>query len=92
VTVPSSRAQRRLARTDSVQAIFGADTEAALDLLELVELAWHDCYDEVTPPDAVVADILICSQGRMADLARACRLAVQDYRDLRLWADGLRAQ
>jgi len=90
VSGPSSRADRRRERRPVVEELFGDDTEAALDVLELTELAWHDCYGEVTPPDPVIDDIYVCSQGRLADLARAARLAVQDYRDLRVWADGLR--
>jgi hypothetical protein len=65
--------------------------EAALDLLELTELAWHDCYGEVTPPDDVIADILVCSKGTLAGLASAARLAVQDARDLRVQADHVRS-
>jgi hypothetical protein len=54
VTVRTSRADRRRARTTDVTALFGENAAAALDLLELTELAWHDCYGEVTPPDGVV--------------------------------------
>jgi hypothetical protein len=73
-----------------LEELLGDDVEAALDVLELTEFAWHDCYGEVTPPDAVVDDIVVCSQGQLADLARAARLAVADSRDLRVWADDLR--
>jgi hypothetical protein len=90
VTVPTSRADRRRQRGRAAQALFGKDAEAALDLLELAEFAWHDCYGEVSPPDEVIEDIYVCSQGRIADLARAARLAVQDTRDLRIEADRLR--
>jgi hypothetical protein len=62
-----------------------------LDLLELTELAWHDCYQEISLPDPVIEDILVCSQGDLAGLVRAARLAVEDYRDLRLAADEVRA-
>ena len=92
VTVPTSRAIRRRQRQVAAQELFGDNAEAALDILELAEFAWHDCYGEVTPPDAVIDDIYVCSQGRLADLARATRLAVEDYRDLRLWADDVRAR
>jgi len=91
VTVPTSRAERRQQRRPRAEELLGSDAEAALDILELTEFAWHDCYGEVTPPEAVVNDIYVCSQGRLADLARAARLAVQDYRDLRVQADHLRA-
>jgi hypothetical protein len=92
VTVPTSRADRRRQRQPTVETLFGENAEAALDILELIEFAWHDCYGEVTPPDSVIDDIFVCSRGRLADLARAARLGVEDYRDLRLWADDLRAR
>jgi hypothetical protein len=65
--------------------------DAALDLLELTELAWHDCYGEITPPEKVIDDILVCSRGDLGELAQAARLAVEDYRDLALRADDVRA-
>ncbi len=86
----SSRASRREDRRPRVQALFGDAAIAALDMLELTELAWHDCYGEVCPPDAVVEDILTVSEGRLDLLASAARLAVEDFRDLRLQADDLR--
>lgn len=92
MTVPTSQAARRAERRTRAEELFGEDAESALDILELTEFAWHDCYQEVTPPDAVIDDIFVCSQGNLADLARAARLAVRDSRDLRLWADGLRGQ
>ena len=63
---------------------------AALDLLELVEFAWHDCYGEITPGEDVVEDILTCSQGDLAQMIRCARLAVTDARDLRITADRMR--
>ena len=65
------------------------DAEAALDLLELVELAWHDCYGEVTPDDRVIDDILAASRGRLDLPIGAARLAVADWRDLRGVADDI---
>ena len=88
VTV-NSRAYRREQRRAAVRALFEADADAALDVLELTEFAWHDCYGEVSPPGEVVSDILTVSQGRLDLLARAARLAVEDYRDLRMQADGI---
>ena len=82
---------RRQARQSRADEMFGADASAALDLLELTEFAWHDCYGDVSPPDGVVDDIFVCSEGRLADLVRAARLAVEDSRDLRLWADRFRS-
>jgi hypothetical protein len=92
VTVPSSRADRRRSRQPTVLDLFGEDVEAAQDILELTEFAWHDCYDEITPPDAVLDDIYVCSRGSLAELARAARLAVTDFRDVRLWAEDLRSR
>ncbi len=66
--------------------MFGADSDSALDALELTELAWHDCYAEVMPPEGVVDDILAVSGATLPGLLRAARLAVQDPRDLRVVA------
>jgi len=86
------RAARRAARAPQVEAVLGKfQASAALDVLELTEFAWHDCYQEISPPDSVIDDILVCSRGELAGLARAARLAVEDYRDLRLAADAIRA-
>jgi len=85
------RAARRVEREPAVQASFGLDrAAAALDLLELLELAWHDCYAELTPPVDVINDVLVVARGDMSTLARAARLAVEDSRDLRLAADEVR--
>jgi len=92
VTVPTSRAGRRQQRRARAEELLGKNADAALDILELTEFAWHDCYGDATPPDAVIDDIYVCSQGRLPDLARAARLAVEDYRDLRVQADHLRGQ
>ena len=72
-------------------ALFGTDAPAALDLLELLELAWHDCYGEIPPADDIMADVLVMSEETLSGLVRACRLAVTDWRDLRVAADHLRA-
>lgn len=86
-----SRADRRRDRTQSVVAAFGDDqAPIALDLLELTELAWHDCYGEVTPPEDVIADILLLSRGRIERLVQVARLAVTDWRDLKVAADAFR--
>ena len=86
------RVARRSARAEHVRAVVGtADTQAALDLLELVDFAWHDCYGQLTPPDEVIDDILTCSRGDLTAMVRAARQAVEDARDLRLSADAIRA-
>jgi hypothetical protein len=87
------RAARRASREAVVVKSFGSDrSAAALDLLELVELAWHDCFGESTPPDEVIDDILVVARGDFASLASASRLAVEDWRDLRVAADRVRQQ
>jgi hypothetical protein len=70
-----------------VIAAFGPDlAPAALDLLELVELAWHDCYGEITPGEDLVDDLLLLSDGRLDQLVRAARSGVADWRDLKVAA------
>lgn len=87
-----SRADRREQRSQRARDLFAADADVALDVLELTELAWHDCYGEVSPPDAVIEDIWLVSQGDLRELVRAARLAVTDFRDLRVSADQLRGR
>jgi hypothetical protein len=65
-------------------------TPSALDLLEIVELAWHDCYREITPPEDIIDDLLLLSRGQLDRLVSACRLAVTDWRDLKVAADLIR--
>jgi hypothetical protein len=87
------RSARRLERQPRVEGAFGKDAApAVLDLLELTELAWHDCYAEISPPEDVVDDILLCAQADLAKAVRAARLAVEDVRDLRMWAQALRSE
>jgi hypothetical protein len=86
--------QRRRERRPEVEALFGPQrAEAALDLLHLADMAWHDCYpkDLAIDPD-VLADILLCSRGDLAELISVAREAVIDFRDVRLAADALRAE
>ena len=60
------------------------------EAVALMEMAWHDCYGEVTPPDNVIEDVLLCSQGTLGGLITAAHLAVIDGRDLSVWAESLR--
>jgi hypothetical protein len=86
-----SREQRRAERQDRVVAVFGqGGAAAALDVLELTEYAWHDCYGEITPSEELVDDMLLLSEGDLAKLIRAARLAVTDWRDVKLWAQSVR--
>lgn len=85
-----SRADRRADRSQRAKSEFGRDAEAALDLLELIEFAWHDCYDEITPSEQIVDDMFVVARGSLAGFIQAARLAVEDFRDLRLTADRVR--
>ena len=88
-----SRVERRAERRDKCVAVFGDDrAETTLDLFEILEFGWHDCYQEITPPSQVIDDILVCSEGSLAKMIRAVHLALADWRDLRLQADDRRAR
>ncbi len=85
------RAERRKDREARVIAVFGEQRAPhALDLLELTELAWHDSYGEVTPPEDIVEDMLLLSEGNIEQLIQAARLAVVDWRDLKVAAEKAR--
>jgi hypothetical protein len=84
-----SRAERRAERETRVVKAFGTElAPRVLDLLEVMELAWHDCYGEISPPDAIIDDILLLSDGQLSRLIELVRLAVLDWRDVRVAADG----
>ena len=88
------RAERWVERKPRVVAVFGDDAEtlqAVQHLLELLELAWHDVYREITPSQVIVDEVLLCSRGTLGGLVEAARLAVLDRRDLHMWAASLRA-
>jgi hypothetical protein len=89
--VALSRHERRDAARDRATREFGDDVEPALDLIELLELAWHDTHGEITPPRDVLEDVWLVAAGDVGRLASASRLAVADRRDLRLAADEVRA-
>jgi len=89
--VAVGRAQRRAERQARFNEVFGAKAKVALDLTEVLEFAWHDCYQELTPPDDVIEDILICSEGSVEKMIGVVRLAITDWRDLRIWADDIRS-
>jgi hypothetical protein len=82
-----SRRERREAARGRASVELGADADAALDLLELLELAWHDCHGDTTPPPQVLEDVWRAAGGDLAGLVSAARLAVTDRRDLRVAAD-----
>lgn len=85
------RAERRAGRHVLIAPAFPAEqVEAALDLIELLDLAWHDCYGEAAPPQSVIDDVLTVAHGDLRELVQTARLAVIDWRDLRLAADSIR--
>jgi hypothetical protein len=86
-----SRDERREAARDRATLEFGDQADAALDLLELLELAWHDSHGDPAPPTDVVEDVWLVAAGDLGRLSSASRLAVTDWRDLRLAADEVRA-
>ena len=91
--VTVGRAERWREREPRVSAIFGDDGETqrrVAAVFELMEMAWHDCYGDVSPPEEVVDDVLLCSGGKLGGLIDAAQLAVIDWRDLRLQANDLR--
>jgi hypothetical protein len=92
--VAVGRAARWSERKPRAAAVFGGDEDtlrAVAQLFELMEMAWHDCYGEVTPSERIVDDVLLCSQGTLSGLIAAAQLAVVDRRDLVVWASTLRA-
>lgn len=88
--MPDPRAERRAARRTQVAVMFADGTDRALDLLELLEMAWHDTYDVSTPPEEVINDVLFLSQGSLRSLIRWVRVAVTDYQDVRVAAEAAR--
>jgi hypothetical protein len=86
--------QRRMERRRRIEADFPAShVEAALDLLHLTDMAWHDCYgpEELALPDLVLEDILLLADGGLVALISIARQAVIDFRDTQMEADALRA-
>lgn len=86
----TSSDDRREARRPRATKHFGSQAHAALDTLALLDLAWHDCYEESSPPERIVEDIWLVSDGDLASFVSAAHLAVIDFRDLRMNADAVR--
>jgi hypothetical protein len=62
--VTIGKAARRAERAPPAESVLvKPQAPAALDLVELLEFAWHDTDGEITPPDDVILNILICSRG-----------------------------
>lgn len=87
--------QRRRERLPRIEAMFaGNQAQAALDLLHLADMAWHDCFGprELEVPSDVLDDVLLLAKGDLAMLVSVARAAVIDYRDVRVAADAERAK
>ena len=85
---------RRRERRPRVEEQFGTRrVDAALDLLHLMDMAWHDCYGprELEVPPEVLDDVLLLADGDLAKLVRLALAAVVDFRDVRLAADDRRS-
>lgn len=86
------RRERFAAIRPRVVELFGDSvetTERVEHVLTLMEMAWHDCYGEITPPDDVLENVLACSEGTLEGLIDAAHLAVIDSRDLAVRASSL---
>jgi hypothetical protein len=80
-------------RRPRLVAVFGeALADTVIGVLTLTEMAWHDCYGEISPPETIIDDILLCSDGNLVKLISAAKLAVEDSRDLMLWAADVRGK
>jgi hypothetical protein len=90
--VETGRAGRREAARPRATVEFGRLAEPALDLFELLELAWHDCYGEISPPAEILEAVWVLADGNLGRLAVGARLAVTDVRDLRVAADEVQAR
>jgi hypothetical protein len=88
-------AQRREERRQSIEATFPSNhVEAALDLLHLTDMAWHDCYgpEDLALPDHIVEDVLLLADGGLVALVSIAHQAVIDFRDVQVAADNRRSQ
>ena len=89
------RRERFESRKPRVIAVFGSNERVlrhVYGIFELMEMAWHDCYSELSPPEDVVDDVLLCSEGTLEGLVDAAHLAVIDWRDVKLAAAELRSR
>jgi len=91
--VAVSRGDRRLERRSRAEGFFAPESiDAVLDLFEVMELAWHDLYGDVAPPEDLLDDVMLLSEGRLDRLVATVRLALADWRDVRVAASERRSQ
>lgn len=87
-----SRAERRRDREPRVRALFSEEhVGPVLDLFEILEYAWHDAHGDITPAEDIVDDVLLLSEGSIDRLIQVVRLAVADWRDVKVQAAQRRA-
>jgi hypothetical protein len=82
-------------RRQRIETTFpSSHVEAALDLLHLTDMAWHDCYgpEDLALPDRVLEDVLLLADGGLVALVRIAHQAVIDFRDVKVAADDHRSQ
>ena len=87
--------QRRRERRPRVEVLFaGRQVEAVLDLMSMMDMAWHDCYGprELEVPPAVLDDVLLLADGDLVVLIEVAHAAVIDCRDVRVAADAKRVK
>jgi hypothetical protein len=87
------RDKRMAERRPRLVAVFGDDDptlRSVVEVIALLEMAWHDCYGEITPAEEVIDNVLLCSGGTVTGLVSAAHLAVIDQRDLWIAADAIR--
>jgi hypothetical protein len=72
----------------------GKQVDAVLDLLHLMDMAWHDCYGprKLEVPPAGLDDVLLLADGDLVALISVARAAVIDFRDVRIAADANRTK
>lgn len=79
-------------RRERIVEVFGERRfDVVVDVLTLFELAWHDCYGDISPPETIIDDVLLLSRGDIGRLVSVARLAASDWRDVVVQADRLRA-
>jgi hypothetical protein len=86
------RQARRDQREPRAAELFGLQSRAVLDILEVTDWAWHAVYGDDCASERVVTDMFACAEGDLAMFAHAAREAVYDYRNVHVWADQVRAR
>ena len=84
------REARRDEQRGRVQEEFPGEVAVVMQVLDLLDLAWHDCFGEVAPPQQVIDDLFVAAEGDLRLLIDSAHLAISDWRDLRLRADVIR--